>query len=333
MRRVAAVLLALAILSGSARAEVDIAERRPTDTSATDIFDDPENFAARGVVIDRTATRDSDGFKRDIYRFGVMLHYASPYEFVAVGASRNEFRQDKFSGGVNSLVVAARKTNRLTAEGLTGRLAITTNTEKTNWHGEVTWNHKFTEQTGIEVVASRDAVETVGALREGVLSNFAGVSIAHDLSDRFTVIAMPTYQRFTDGNVHRGGRGWMIYNLFPAWGIGAEIKAQTYESTGDSNGLYFSPDNYARAEAGLRIRQSFNGWRIIGAASTGRERINREIEKPTKTARLIMQKSFSNDLTAGLQFSYFQASNSGTDISSTDAYSWRMSRLFIVVPF
>jgi hypothetical protein len=333
MRRHVAVLLALAMLAGSAWAEVDIAERRPTETSAADIFDNPENFAVHGVIADRIATRDSDSFKRDILRFGVMLHYASPYEFVAVGASRNDFRQDRFSGGVNSIVLAARKTNRRTAEGFTGRLAVTTNTEKTDWHGEATWNHKFTEQTGIEVVASRDAVETIGALREGILSNFVGVSIAHDFSDRFTAIAMPTYQRFTDGNVHRGGRGWLIYNLFPAWGIGTELKAQTYDGTGGSNGLYFSPDDYERAEAGLRIRQSFNGWRIIGGASAGRERINREIEKPTRTARLVMQKSFNNNLTAGLQFSYFQASNSGTDISSNDEYSWRMSRIFIAVPF
>lgn len=336
MIRQCLTVICACLLAGQSWAEteiIDITEMRPEATQVPDLLDETAYFAAGGPVIDRVATRDTDEFKRDITRAGMMVHYASPYEFVAVGASHNEFRQGNWSADVNSLLVAGRNVNRRTAEGVTGRLALTTNTDKFEWHGEGTWNIRFTENTGIELIGNRDAVETIGALKEGILSNFLAVSVDHALTDRLTVIGMPTYRRFTDGNVHRGGRGWLIYSLVPDWGLGIEVKAQAYESTGNSRGLYFSPDNYERYETGLRLRRAIGNWRVIASAGVGQERINHEIEKPTRTFVMTMQQSFPNNVTAGVQFSYFQASSSGTDINSSDEYAWRMGRAYVAIPF
>lgn len=336
MIRQCLIVIFACLLAGQSWAEteiIDISEKRPEATQTPDLIDYSEYFAASGPIIDRVATRDTDEFKRDITRAGMMVHYASPYEFIALGVSRNEFRQGHWSADVTSLLVAGRNLNRRTAEGVTGRLAVTTNTDKIAWHGEGTWNIRFTEHTGVELIGSRDAVETVGALKEGILSNFMAVSVDHALTDRLTVIGMPTYQRFTDGNTRRGLRGWLIYSLVPDWGLGVEIKAQGYEGIGNSRGLYFSPENYERLEAGLRLRRAIGNWRVIASADAGQERINHEIEKPTRTFALTMQQSFSNNVTAGIQFSYFQASNSGTDINSSDEYAWRMGRAYVAIPF
>jgi hypothetical protein len=326
-------VVALGLLTNGVFAEPVQVDNRASESQAPDLFDDGEMFQLHGPIIDRVATRDTDKFKRDILRAGMMVHYASPYEFLAVGASRNVFRQGNWSGAVNSLVLAGRDVNRRTAEGVVGRLALTTNTEKINWHGEASWNHRFTERTGMELVGSRDAVETIGALAEGIVYNFVGLSVDHALTDRLTMIGMPTYQRFNDGNSRRGWRGWLIYSLVPDWGLGAEIKAQAYDSTGSSHGLYFNPENYERREIGLRLRRAIGGWRLIASLAAGQERIDREIEKPTRTMTMTMQKTFTSDVTAGLQFSYYQASSSGTDIASSDDYAWRMGRAFVAVAF
>lgn len=326
----------LAILSadhGWADSAVGIPDKRAETTQTPDLIDDTNYFGAGGPMIDRVTTRDTDNFKRDITRVGMILHYTSPYEFFAVGASNNVFRQDGWSAEVTSLLAAVRNINRRTAEGVTGRLAVTTNAKKIAWHGEGTLNVRFNEHTGMELIGSRDAVETVSALREGILSNFLGVSVDHAVTDRFTVIGMPTYRRFTDGNSQQGWRGWLIYSLMPDWGLGAEMKVQAYDSTGDSRGRYFSPENYERREAGLRLRRALGSWRVFVSATAGQERINHDIEKPTRTVVMTAQQTFDNNLTVGAQFSYFQASNSGTDLNSSDDYAWRMGRIYMAIPF
>lgn len=326
-----AVLLAVA--ATSVRAQLEPQEKRANEAHTPELIDDAEHINFYGPTIARVATRDTDHFKRDISHAGMMLHYGSPYDFIALGASRNEFRQGNWSVGVNSIVLAGRKIDRRTAAGFTGRLAVTTNTDKPAWHGEATWNIRLTETTGVELIANRDAVETVGALQEGIISNFLGVSVDHALTERLTLIAMPTYRRFTDGNAERGGRGWLTYNLFPEQGIGVELKGRFYNGDGDSNGLYFSPERYERYEAGLRLRRAFGNWRVIGNVAFGEERIDREIENPTTTATLTAQRSFTNNVTAGVQLAYLRAAGAGSASNTSADYAWRMGRLFLVIPF
>lgn len=330
---IAFLLAALSAEHGRADSVVGIPDKRAEAAQTPDLIDDTNYFGAGGPIIDRVATRDTDNFKRDITRVGMILDYTSPYEFFAIGATNDVFRQGGWSAEVTSLLAAYRNISRRTAEGVTGRVAATTNTKKIEWHGEGTWNVRFNESTGMELVASRDAVETVGALREGIISSFLGVSVDHAVTNRFTVIGMPTYRRFNDGNTQHGARGWLIYSLIPDWGLGAEVKAQAYDSTGDSRGLYFSPENYERREVGLRLRRAIGNWRVFVSATAGQERINRDIEKPTRAFVMRAQKTFDNTVTVGAQFSYFQASNSGTDINSSDDYAWRMGRIYMAIPF
>lgn len=341
MIRLIVACMIVAILSGSAWALDDdppdkrpsYTDKRASSTQGPDMMDNSEYFAVKGAIIDRVATRDTDKFERDITRVGLMVYYESPYKFFAVGAGRDEFRQGSWSTNVDSILLAGRNTNRRTGEGINGRLGVTTNTGKVEFHGEGTWNFRFTEKAGAELIGSRDAVETIGALKQAILSNFVAVSIDYALTDRLTVIGMPTYQRFTDGNDRRGGRAWLIYSLLPEYGIGVEAKVQAYGSTGNSGGLYFNPEQYERYEIGLRLRRAIGDWRVIASADYGRERINREIEKPTYAVALTMQRSFSNNVAAGIQFSYYRAASEGSDINSSDDYAWGMGRIYLAIPF
>lgn len=325
--------LVACLLACNVWAESEVADKRASLARAPELTDAADYFALNGPVIDRVTTRDTDKFERDIWRIGTMLHYESRHEYMAVGVSRDDFRQGQWSATVDSLVMAGRRTDRRTAEGVTGRLALTTNTRKPEWHGEGVWNIRFGERTGMELIGSRDAVETKAALQQGILSNFVALSLDHALSERLTAIAMPTYQHYSDGNVQRGWRGWLIYSLLPDYGVSVEIKARAYDSSGDSQGRYFNPDHYQRQEAGLRFRHAVGDWRILASAGAGREWINRDIEKPTASFSLTAQRSFANNISVGAQFSYYRAANSGTDVDSTDQYAWRMGRVYVAIPY
>lgn len=329
MKRAVMVFLGLhaaMVLAGEASTAVQQEESR-----APTLVDHPGLTAIDGPALDFVSARDSDGFKRQTARAGAMVHYASPYEFLAVGASRDEFSQGVWSKGVNSILLAGRNVNRRTAEGYTGRLELTTNTDKIEWHGGLTWNKRFNEKAGMEMIFNRDVVETRAALDQATLANLYAVSLDYAFAERWTIIAMPTYRDFTDGNAQRGGRGWLIYNLLPEYGVSAQIKGQFYDSSRGST-QYFSPDDYQRAEMGLRMRHAFGDWRVFADAAMGRERINNEIEQPTTTLVLTGQRSFNNNITVAAQLSYFRASAAGATIDTSGDYNWRMLRLVMTVP-
>lgn len=288
-------------------------------------------IGVKGPAFDLVGARDSDGFHRRTIRAAVMAQYASPYDFIAIGANRNEFSQNGWSTGINSVELTGRKINRRTAEGFTGHLALTTNTEKTEWHGGFTLNQRFTEKAGMEFIFNRDAIETQLALENQTLANLYALSLDYAVSDRWTVIAMPTYRDFTDGNAQRGGRGWLIYSLLPEYGLSAQIKGQFYDSTRGSE-QYFSPDNYERVEFGLRFRRAIGDWRVFADAAYGREFINHDIEQPTTTLVLSGERSFSNQIAVGVQLSYYRAAASGTQASASDDYHWSMARLYMTIP-
>lgn len=307
------------------------AEKQPEPTSQ--LHESAAWLGVDGGTLDGVDSHDSDGFRRTTVRGGAMLFFDSPYRFVALGGSRDEFRQRRWTYEVNSIVLAGRSIERQTAGGFTGRLALTTNTKRVQWHGEGSWNIRLSERAGIELLANRDAVETAAALRTGVLSNFVGASLDYALSDRLTAIAMPTYQRFSDGYSRGGGRAWIIYGILPQYGISTELKARVEDASGKSRGRYFSPEYYERYEAGLRVRTSLGAWRLFATAALGQERINHEISNPTAIAMLNIQRSFTGNTTIGGQLSYYRAAGAGTSTDASGDYDWQMARLYLAIPF
>lgn len=324
-------VLCLGLYGAAGWASEQVVELRKDQNLMLTSAEDTRDFGLDGPALDLAASRDSEGFKRNTLRVGAMVQYASPYDFIALGASRNEFSQAGWARGVNSLVLSGRNVNRRTAEGYVGRFALTTNTDKIQWHGTLAWNKRFDEKAGMELIFNRDAVETRAALEQGTLVNLYAASFDYALNDRWTAIAMPTYRDFTDGNDQKGGRGWLIYGLLPEQGLSAELKGQFYDSARISPD-YFSPDTYRRAELGLRLRRAIGDWRVFAEAAYGREFINNDIEQPTTVVNFTGQRSFSNQLSVGVQLSYYRAAANGAGVNAADDYHWSMVRAYMTIP-
>jgi hypothetical protein len=49
---------------------------------------------------------------------------------------------------------------------------------------------------------------------------------------------------------------------------------------------------------------------------------------------LSTQRNFDNNLSVGLQFAYYRASDSANNLGgATDVYAWRMARLYVTIPY
>lgn len=292
-----------------------------------------EQFGQRGLIFDGLLTRDTDDFERDITRLAAAIHYENIYEFVSLFGSVDRFRQREFSASVNSIGLAARKVNRRNAEGYFVRAAIADAPSKLQLHGEAIWNIRFSDRTGVELIANRDAIETTEALPEGVMANFFATSLDYAVNDRWTLIAMPTYRKFSDGNAQTGARGWVIYSVAPESGLSVNLRARAYDSDEDGGGLYFSPLEYRRAELGVRLRRAIADWRVFASANLGREYINSEPSKPTFDLSITASRVFARDISLGLQFAYFRSSDSASNIGLDDRYAWHMLRAYVAIPF
>lgn len=321
------------VLAASGAWAVDPADRRASANETPQLYDDLDALGWQGAALDGVATRDTDRFERNIVRVGAMVRFESMHDFVAVGASTDKFRQGDWSLRVDSLLAALRKVNPATAEGITARGALAVSGKRTRFHGEGVWNVRFTPRTGMELIASRDAVETVQGLQSAILANFFAASLDHAVSDRLTVIGMPTYRRFSDGNEQTGWRGWLIYAIAPSEGLSVNLKARSYDSSRGGGGAYFSPAHYERAEVGLRLRRALGAWRVFATADVGTERIDHAIEKPTAHLSLTAQRPLTGGAAVGAQFAYFRASDSAAGAGGADRYAWRMARVTVLLPF
>jgi hypothetical protein len=325
--------MALFIVSGAPGWAADVRETKSQETDTRSQFGETDFAHPKGVLFDLVASNDTDGFRRNIVRAGAMVQHNSIYDFIAVGASTNNFSQGDWSKRVNSAVAMIRKVDRKTGEGLFARGAVVVNGEKPVLLGEAVWNKRFSASTGAEFIASRDAIESRAALDQGTLANYFAVSLDHAVTDRLTVIGMPTYRRFSDGNEQPGLRGFIIYGIAPEHGLSLSLKARAYESTQDGGGAYFSPDRYERAEIGLRLRRSFGDWRVFATADVGRERIDRDIEKPTNQLALTATRAYSNGTSVGIQLVRSHATSDSTfDVSAAGHYVWRMARVYLAIP-
>ena len=178
-----------------------------------------------------------------------------------------------------------------------------------------------------------DFVETRAGLEAGTMTNYLAASGDVAVTDRLTLIGLAGEQWFSDDNRRTHLRGTAIYGLLPEHGLSVQGRFRGYESSRSGGVLYFNPDDYERADIGLRMRRAFGSWRVLAAAGGGRERINRDVEKPTRYADLRVQRSFANNFTVALTFSLSHASDSDSIIAPGADYTWRYYRAVLIAPF
>jgi len=294
---------------------------------------DYEHELFDGSGFDVLHTRDSDRFRSTRTRIGALVDYKSAYDFIALGGGGTRYEQDAWSADRYTLNSVIRKQERATGAGLLANLGVSTVGDHQKGIGEATWNIRLSPSGGFEFIGQREFVETRPSLESGVMTNYLAASGDLAVTDRFTVIGLAGEQWFSDDNRRTHLRGTAIYSLLPEQGLSVQGRARGYESSRSGGVLYFNPDDYERGDIGLRLRRAFGNWRVLAAAGGGRERINRDVEKPTRYADFRAERSFANNFSVALTFSLSKASDSDGAITGGSTYTWRYYRAVLIAPF
>ena len=331
MRRAALAALLLLHCVQAARGTDAPESSRPSRTSGIASVSGEIDDGIFGNAVEVLGTADSDRFKSARLRVGLMIQYASAYDFVAIGGGGTRYEQDDWSAERYTLGVALRKAERATGAGLLASGGLTQVGDSLRAVVDATWNRRLSQATGVELIGQRDLVETRAGLDAGTMTNFAAASVDHVAADRLTLIGLAGLQYFSDENRRIHLRGRLIYTLVPEQGLGIQVRARAYESSRPGGLLYFNPENYAQTDIGLRLRRSLGDWRVLAAVGAGREDIDRNETKPTRYLEARLERSFANNLSLMLHYVADQSSNS--DNSTGGDYTWHYFRAVVLIPF
>jgi hypothetical protein len=193
---------------------------------------------------------------------------------------------------------------------------------------DASYRKAFSLQSGIEVFANRDVVETRNALDRGRTFNFAGISADAGLSPHWTVVGVLGYQSFNDGNDRRHVRGRIVYQPDLDLGLTLQLRYRSFESShADVGRAYFNPEHYGETLMAAGWRTRINGWKTHLVAGAGRQQVNQDREAPTQLLEGSAEKqqtSFALRLRAGYSRS---AAFGGPD------YRWTYAVAELVIPF
>lgn len=330
IRALLGVALLLFALSSAAqqttRPEAAEAEHRASSLDPFDLLPDA------GLGFDFTGTRDSDRFESRRPRVVGLTSFGSPYEFGGIAAGTDYFKQGDWSARGYSLWAIAEDRNRATAGGISARIGVSHIAGHGRALADAVWNHRFSPQTGTELIMQRDVVESRAAIEAGVTHAFLAASVDHAFTDRFSGIALVGAQSFSDGNDRAHLRGWLIYSVLPEYGLALQARARAYENSRRGSAFYFNPENYENADIGLRLRKRFAGWRVHALLAAGGERAAGSETQATKFAQLNVDRVLAGDIRIGVRYAYSRAAEDGTNVSGSGNYTWRYLRFFIVAP-
>ncbi len=193
---------------------------------------------------------------------------------------------------------------------------------------DASYREAFSAQSGIEVFANRDVVETRNALDLGRAFNFVGISGDAGINPHWTIVGMLGQQSFNDGNDRRHLRSRIIFQPDLDRGLTVQLRYRSFDSSqSDVARAYFNPENYSETMLAAGWRNRLDGWKTNLVAGAGRQRINHDRETPTQLIEVSadrQQKGYALRLRAGYTRS---ASFGGPD------YRWTYAGTELYIPF
>jgi len=283
--------------------------------------------AALGEI---TAASDADHFDALRLRSGGLFGYASAFDYTGIAAQTTRYTQDGWHRDAPAILFLRRKQDRNTLAGMIAEAGVVRIAGRTRIIGDATWSLRPSARTGMQLLVTRDLVETQRALEQATTYTFFGVSAERQLSPRFTAIGLAGYQRFTDGNERVHLRGRLIWMLIPEQGLSAQLRFRQFESKQlDIGGAYFNPRRYREWQAALSMRKRSAGWLWSGTLAAGQEQIDGDGRQATLLAEVRAERTFGNGTRLVLHASH----NRSAGFAVADDYWYRVAGITVIVPF
>jgi hypothetical protein len=191
------------------------------------------------------------------------------------------------------------------------------------------WRKLLAERTGLELMISRDWVETANALDEGIHYTFAGAALDQGIGQHVTVIGLLGRQEFSDDNFRNHARIRFIVQPDLDLGLTLQARYRAFRSGRDDvNGAYFNPENFHEALFAVGWRQRIEGWTLSSIAGTGRQKVSNSPHRPSHLLEIGLQSPASRAYSLRLRGGVSQsASFNGPD------YRFRYLQAELIIGF
>jgi hypothetical protein len=273
---------------------------------------------------------DTDNFHATRVRAGALYPYGSYLDYAGVAAQNTRYSQAGWSRNVAGVTGLYRKQDGATLAGFKAEGGVVEAAGQIRVVGDATWSTRPLPDTGVELIAAGDLVETRAAIDRGIAFGFFGASAEQTLLERFTMIGLVGYQPFTDGNDRRHFRARAIWQAVPEYGVTLQLRWRQYESSkSDVDGAYFNPDRYRQWQGVVAFRRRYAGWLWSGAIGAGRETINGTSTQPTRLAEFRAEGPISNGIRLAIDAVY----NKSTGYVDAPDYSYRRLGVTLMYPF
>jgi hypothetical protein len=273
---------------------------------------------------------DTDGFHASRVRVGALYPYGSYLDHFGVAIETTRYAQSDWHRNAAGVVGVWRNQDAATLAGINAEAGVVQVAGHTRGVGDVTWGLRPEPNTGVELIAAGDLVDTQKAIDRAIAYGFFAASVEHTFAERFTAIGLAGYQSFTDGNDRVHLRARLIWQAAPQYGLNVQLRWRQYESRkNDVDGAYFNPDRYRQWLGAVGMRRRFGSWTWIGSLGGGRETINGADTHPVRLAEIRGEGALTERIRLALYAIY---SRSTGYVDSPD-YSYRQVGITLIYPF
>ena len=174
----------------------------------------------------------------------------------------------------------------LTGLGNSLKVGVNQGPEKTTVIGDWSYNQAHNKQLNWGVFASRDWVESIGALQQGIHYDLAGGNVDYLVHPRVTLVGSLAHTHFSDGHDRQQQRVRAVWDALPDQGITLQwaYKHQLGETVSNPN--YFNPDRLNESMGLIGWRRRYEGWQWYARLGEGRQKVNSDERTPSRLAEL-----------------------------------------------
>ncbi len=185
--------------------------------------------------------------------------------------------------GVN---YTSQDVDALTGLGHSLKVGVNQGPEKTTLIGDWSYNQAHNKQLNWGVFASRDWVESIGALQQGIHYDLVGGNVDYQVHPRVTLVGSLAQTHFSDGHDRQQQRARAVWDALPDHGITLQwaYKHQLGETVNSPN--YFNPDRLDESMGLIGWRRRYEGWQWYARLGEGRQKVNNDARTPARLAEL-----------------------------------------------
>ena len=231
---------------------------------------------------------DSDGLSIHKASTAALPSYSNGLKWQGVELQEQRYQQNGNTLSGHGVNYTAQDLDALTAMGYSLKVGVNQGPEKTTAIGDWNYNRAYNAQLHWGVFASRDWVESMNALQQGIHYDLVGGNVDYQVHPRVTVVGSLAQTHFSDGQDRQQQRARAVWDAWPDQGITLQwaYKHQLGDANGATSNNYFNPDHLNESMGIIGWRRRYEGWQWYARLGEGRQSVNNDGSTPARLAEL-----------------------------------------------